>query len=858
MKFGATLQQRSVPQWSNCTFRFLLFHLRSAYNIFELDNVDYDEIKNFIKKETTHKDKASPVHIPGQHDTEQSRPQFEDELYEILKDQYERINLFTKSKHGEIERRLDSLRYQSSQLSKSSPLRPQDGRRYDRLAQEANSVRDDIQLLSRYISTQRVAFRKLLKKYHKWTGSKSLEARFDRNTFQNTDTKTFVPAFDEILSRFAEIQTLLEKFRQRLQNAQGSVRESRREPQALRAGSLSDILKQGKTAEFDARFSMIPARKHGGIAKYWVHRDNLFEVRVRLLGQMKDPLNGSSASILRHGSSGSLTDDLNNRSASTLNQRDGDLLKIEVVDDLERFRKDQSAATIRQTEHPATASPTEATVVVIQSSKPEAAIITRRVADSGVPPIILCDRVAALELLKQPGISHGQASSTKNSHSPSNRDLSILTHWLARHPNTEPLAQVTSHRSRFQGLQNSAEHALWSVLDTDITVRPGTRSDVPGAHVSQQERSFPHAILEIRWEGSVGTPDVVKGLDESHLAERIRGFSTEAYAIYVLYNSGSSALPIWAPLLELDIRKLPPKQDKRRSRKGRSTLTAESSNRSSNQSSTDDPSSSVFSTGVIQSSATSIGENTQVTTDDATAKKKRKPRRGTKQAEENLPYLQRYWNEFDEEEEQESNEYTVLVDPDASFPGAELLSSIYRRAKSLFSRVRNQERQGEDERQPLLRNQNLYPSDDDTSSSEGAVSFPRIRNGFQRSYRSIVKTTSQSSLHRRHRSRRERRLFRSYLACYLVAVAFLLTASLLEAFGGRRLHRHRRQSSSLKIHAAAAVSVGFALLFACIGTLLIARRDDRLSWAHRLAAFLGTMVICGVSVWLVVVLGSEL
>ena len=68
-----------------------------------LDNVDYDDIKRMIKKHTT-PGSGYAVSIPGQgNKTEKS---FEDVLYHVLLEQHQRIDLFVRSKTGELERRL--------------------------------------------------------------------------------------------------------------------------------------------------------------------------------------------------------------------------------------------------------------------------------------------------------------------------------------------------------------------------------------------------------------------------------------------------------------------------------------------------------------------------------------------------------------------------------------------------------------------------------------------------------------------------------------------------------------------------------------------------------------------------------
>lgn len=67
------------------------------------DNIDYEEIKNFIKENTT-PGNGKAVSVPGTGD--ETARHFEEALYDILRDQHERINLFVRSKAGEIKRRL--------------------------------------------------------------------------------------------------------------------------------------------------------------------------------------------------------------------------------------------------------------------------------------------------------------------------------------------------------------------------------------------------------------------------------------------------------------------------------------------------------------------------------------------------------------------------------------------------------------------------------------------------------------------------------------------------------------------------------------------------------------------------------
>lgn len=77
------------------------------------DNIDYDEIKHFIKENTT-PGNGTTISIPGTGDTRGQ--EVEDALFDILSSQHKRINMFVRSKAGEIQRRLDHLVKQTKQL----------------------------------------------------------------------------------------------------------------------------------------------------------------------------------------------------------------------------------------------------------------------------------------------------------------------------------------------------------------------------------------------------------------------------------------------------------------------------------------------------------------------------------------------------------------------------------------------------------------------------------------------------------------------------------------------------------------------------------------------------------------------
>lgn len=68
------------------------------------DNIEYDQIKYYIKEQTT-PGNGKAVAIPGRGEVDKAL-EFEDKLHQILADSYANITLFVKSKSGEIRSRL--------------------------------------------------------------------------------------------------------------------------------------------------------------------------------------------------------------------------------------------------------------------------------------------------------------------------------------------------------------------------------------------------------------------------------------------------------------------------------------------------------------------------------------------------------------------------------------------------------------------------------------------------------------------------------------------------------------------------------------------------------------------------------
>ncbi|KAI0446982.1 hypothetical protein F4803DRAFT_426449 [Xylaria telfairii] len=192
MKFGERLEEASVPGWS-------------------LHNVDYNSLKHQIKAHTT-RDQATAIAmaIPGQQDHALRR--FEDAFYLELCSQHNRVGLFVTSKADEISRRLRYLSGLAHQLMlKCADTRGLSTKRQRRFAKYRTQVEEcgqDAQALDRFVDAQVTAFRKILKKYKKWTGSTTLGSRFKDNLLDHPKSFTHYN-FAPLHLQYRELRTTL-------------------------------------------------------------------------------------------------------------------------------------------------------------------------------------------------------------------------------------------------------------------------------------------------------------------------------------------------------------------------------------------------------------------------------------------------------------------------------------------------------------------------------------------------------------------------------------------------------------------------------------------------------------------------
>lgn len=188
MKYGERLVDVSVPEWS-------------------LNNIDYNALKHMIKAHTT-RGQAKAITIPGQPDTALNK--FESQLSQALRQEHDRVSLFLRTKSDELLRRLQHLSNRIHRLIVSSTraTRLSTGRQqvYAKYERELLDIGDEIASLPRFVKAQQEAFRKIIKKYKKWTGSSTLGDRFrsevldDPKSFTKQDFSRLQTVYEDLLS----------------------------------------------------------------------------------------------------------------------------------------------------------------------------------------------------------------------------------------------------------------------------------------------------------------------------------------------------------------------------------------------------------------------------------------------------------------------------------------------------------------------------------------------------------------------------------------------------------------------------------------------------------------------------------
>ena len=827
-----------------------------------LDNVDYDELKHLIKERTSAA-KSSPVSIPGQEDDGERWSSLEDELFVYLYDQHERVNLFTKSKFGELERRINYLNKQLMQLKQQaektsqSRVPVQQTRRFQKLVEGTQDLGEEVQSLSRYANTQRIAFKKILKKYQKWTGSSKLSMRMNNEVF-NRPTSFLRPDFTPLLDQLSDMQSSLRRISEHGVSKQISTSTSDenisddtvRAPRSA-AYLIGEAFRNGTGVEIDIALATVPLGAKGGRASYWIHPDNLDEVRVLLLRHLKEYSSSRYGSISRTNSRSSLGSrhgSISSEPSNTLVEPTNTVL----FDELDAFLKDQNSTTLNYAEETPGSS---ASRVMMQTNWTKdsdyAFVATSDDISTHHEGSSLAPRVHDFKIHRIRRKDVDKILPTSATSSSVKGQLAGIREWIQQHSNIKPLANVSTLRSRFGRSSNDTVPSIWATLDQSIIMSSVSRSSLLGDDDSKQTRSdFPHAVLEIRWEQD-RAPELVNTLNASYLAERVRGFSLQTHAIYTICCQQEATRPLWMSIIGKDIRKVPPKQGRSLLKRNLGSSGESSKATSISAPSTDSPTSAGLLSHALQSSATSAPNSAveSPVTSPMESKKRRKKLPALDISRNHQHSTPRYWNEFDDGSEVGDDDvYTIFVDPNApsGFPGAETASKVaiaVRNAATASTRKLGlwlwpAPKEADPSEEPLLFGQTSHSSysyDIEDSSDSDLISpltpprshWPRTRSG---------RKPTPSTVQDRRQQSRELGFLRTYIGCFSVAYVLLVLSAIL--------HATARRKATFEADIGIVVGVVASLFLGVVGLSMNLMRRDRISWFHRMAVLLAFTVNC--------------
>jgi len=649
--------------------------------------------------------------------------------------------------------------------------------RFGKLENDVLKAGDEVKSLARFTSTQRTAFRKLLKKYKKWTGSMELEMRFRTEVLDSPKSFTKLdlgPLLADYSNTLQQIRTLYEeKIQQspRVASLQGD------KPTASSSAilQLQSVVESGSKVRFDAAVAAVPLGNNGTFASYFVHRESVVELQVLLLHYSR-----YYTSRIRSDSTSTQRSNVSRSEVSAGGEQGAaDYFALE-ADNALRFAQEQNSLTLKDREHLPGSTPQKARLCARWNDEEDALVSFCSATGKDEEASLRRKHVRALfDRSKTFPVKKAATSSGAE------QSLAAVRQEYEKDQSLQLLYAYSSCRSRFVGTGNSQQRLVLATLDSDITVRKPHAGEESDAKVE-----FPFAILLVRQEGTV-TGGLLAALDQSHLVERVPGFSMEYHAIWETCASPSITAPFWLPVLSRDIRKLPPPLLQSSSRTGSATPTSPSSANGITDSTT--------AAETARSDSTTQPEELEAPPVRSFRKKRRRGYPEQQPAQES----QRYWSEYDHPEDgsDAGDAYVLYIDPNEKSS----LERLFDKLGSLLGRHRRKD----DEAALLTDHASL--NDDGTSSDEEETGTVRHRSyGTLSAGEHVVagpcSVHQDGAAHISHRPRHTSTMPNMTPICFAASLIILTMAYILAITG-----RHKK-----------AYQVDFGVLFAVASSLFFA------------------------------------
>lgn len=403
---------------------------------------------------------------------------------------------------GDSKKRLKQL---ASRRIESTDGRIAVGRleRYGKLENDVIRIGEEIKSLARFIATQRTAFRKLLKKYKKWTGSTVLEGRFRDEVLE--DPKSFTKLdlgfmLDDYSATRQSIRTLYDNYMARSMGAPRMSASTGPVTGSSAIRQLQDAVDTGSKVTFDTSIATVPLGQNGTFASYFVHNENVVELQMLLLQHTRYYLSRSRSSSI--ATPVSAETQIRSFPSKEMDFADFHLL---CADNLSRFAQEQSALTVHDREHSPGTFPQRAKAAMRWNNDEDAMACLRSRSGRTKNACLKRKHIDAFFDKKADFAPKQEVMFVDDA-----QRVDELRNELLR-DNLEPLFHYSSCRSRLVGLDDGPEAMVLATLDTGITTEKASSSQE-----ATSKSNFPFALLLVRQEG-VPKSDLVSVLDDSYL-----------------------------------------------------------------------------------------------------------------------------------------------------------------------------------------------------------------------------------------------------------------------------------------------------------------------------------------------------
>ena len=347
-----------------------------------------------------------------------------------------------------------------------------------------SSVGEELQNLSRFISINRLAIRKLCKKYAKWSGSTTLRARVEdeilgkEGTFSESMLK---PALEQYTTFLHDVRAPFEETPSAVAASTSQTSPSKR-PSTAQKASQSPL-------DFDC--SLDQSSPDATVAKYWIHADNVTQLRILLLQHMR------YANFEQGGRRRSSCNALELSKAVAADNEDSSGLII--LDNVDTYDDNSEASEVRK----------DFAKARWCNTNDAAVSLTRSDAASSTPLLTKLYQTQLYDFLDIRNSSNLQSSSVAKE----------LRAWLEGHKDVKPVACIRSRKSRFTSLENNNNGSIWAALDEDVVMSSISLKQLKSSDFymksSQGGSRFKHAVLVVHAEGD--DRGLIGMLDKSHL-----------------------------------------------------------------------------------------------------------------------------------------------------------------------------------------------------------------------------------------------------------------------------------------------------------------------------------------------------